>query len=354
MASSLSEDLLFALFDNISSVAHLAQCRLVCKHWNEPAAKTMFSKKITVKSEKQALKLYRHLFRDPSKTPIIKHLHFELDSIDLPLVIEELLHVVFTPNIERLTGYVKTDKFFTTLFEIADGYSSSFDQLKSLTKYTGQNEHIGVQWYLKFKSAIHTFTLEVVSESSPESKSLECSISWTENLKYFTNLHTLTLKGIFYGLEDIEERLKECHHLKTVNFQEIDYDGWDMDMMTNKEVASWVTSNVKKQESLQTINFEALCRADLFEYLLFKYPNVTNITIKGQLWFPSKSLYLDHQNLRRILDALKRIPQKKIIFILPANVSMKSVIELVISRDEDIQFNVEEIESQSQLVMKIN
>ncbi|CAO0801187.1 unnamed protein product [Mucor circinelloides] len=328
MASSLSEDLLFALFDNISSVAHLAQCRLVCKHWNEPAAKTMFSKKITVKSEKQALKLYRHLFRDPSKTPIIKHLHFELDSIDLPLVIEELLHVVFTPNIERLTGYVKTDKFFTTLFEIADGYSSSFDQLKSLTKYTGQNEHIGVQWYLKFKSAIHTFTLEVVSESSPE--------------------------RIFYGLEDIEERLKECHHLKTVNFQEIDYDGWDMDMMTNKEVASWVTSNVKKQESLQTINFEALCRADLFEYLLFKYPNVTNITIKGQLWFPSKSLYLDHQNLRRILDALKRIPQKKIIFILPANVSMKSVIELVISRDEDIQFNVEEIESQSQLVMKIN
>ncbi|KAF1805412.1 hypothetical protein V8B55DRAFT_1573939 [Mucor lusitanicus] len=346
------EELLIIVFNSIDAVARLAQCRLVCKGWNEPATRVMLSKKISVTSEEQALQLYRHLFKDPRKTSLIKHLHFELDEEHLPLVIEHLLRLTFTPKIQKFTGFAKADKFFTTLFEIADNTASSFDQLQSLTEYTGESDDISSQQYLKFKGAVRTFTLEITKASSGNSS----SITWTEQLKEFPNLSKFILEGYPDWLEGIDYRIKECHYIKTLILKDIDYGAQNHGKLSKRDVRIWIADkHVKKVKSLRTIRIEALCRAELIEYLLFKYPNVTDITIKGDVWVPTYNRpNMDQDNLNRILDAVRTVRQKHINLVLPENIKMKNVIEFATTRDEDIRFTIEQINNQSQLVMKIN
>ncbi|KAL9536961.1 hypothetical protein MBANPS3_012210 [Mucor bainieri] len=330
--NALSNELLLTIYNHIDSVAHLAQCRL-----------------ITVKSEEQALKLYRHLFHDPRRTPLIKHLHFELDSTALSFVIEDLLRMVFTSNIEQLTGSVKADKFFNTLFDIGDQDPSQFNHLKSIPKYTGNDHVISNNRLLKFKSAVHSFKLTVDDTHRVGNR------SWSTEFDQFPNLATFTLKGVPSLLQGIEKQIQLCHKLKTLNLVDINYSGQSMTRINKDQLIAWATRSVRKENSLRTVNVEALCRAELVEYLLYKYPNVTNITIKGELWFPTNnSLILDHDNLNRILDAVKNIQEKEITLILPADIKMKHVIEFAITREEDIGFNIKQINDQNQLVMEIN
>lgn len=64
--SNFTRELLLAILNNIHTVAHLTQCRLINVQWNDAATQSMFGKKTTTETEEQAIKLYRHLFRDIS------------------------------------------------------------------------------------------------------------------------------------------------------------------------------------------------------------------------------------------------------------------------------------------------
>ncbi|KAL9536962.1 hypothetical protein MBANPS3_012211 [Mucor bainieri] len=329
--NTLPQELLFALLNCIDSVAHLAQCRLVSKAWNEPATRAMLGKKITIKSDKDAFKLYRHLFRDSSKLSLVKHLHFELSGNDLPFIIEELLQSTFTPSIQRLTGSVKADKFFTTLFDIAGPLPSRFDQLEELPTYTGASQAIFDQRLLKFASIHKKFTLTIVRTTTS-------TVVWSDEFHKFQHLTTFTLKGIPHGMLNIELVIKRCHHLKTLNLQDIDYGGQTMTRMTTEEVTSWATSNVCKEKTLETLNIKALCRPELIEYLVFKYPNVANITIEGRLWYPENDLAAAHKTLE---------------IILPSTITF-NIANGLLSDSDAIALTVKVVGSQYQLVMNIN
>lgn len=349
--STLPRELLFAILNNVPNVKQLAQCRLVCKHWDESATKAIFAKKITIKSEEQAFKLYRHLYRDMSKVSLLKHLHFELDGDDLHFIVKELLQLTFTPSIQRFTGFARADRFFTTLFNIIDRSPSSFDQLKDMTKYTGVDMSISDQRLLKFGSIVRILSLGVFKEIA----SVNSTVIWIDHLHVFRNLTEFTLKGAPNGLNNIEQIIEGCHYLSTLNLENMDYGGQIMAKMTTEEVISWASNNVNKEESLRTLSIKTLCRPELIEYLLFKYPNVANITIDGRFWSSSNDLVVDHANLSRVLDAVKRIRQKQLKLILPPTIIiMKNALEFFTTPDEVITLGIELIQGQTQLVMKMN
>ncbi|CAO0801186.1 unnamed protein product [Mucor circinelloides] len=349
--SALPQELLFAILNNVPNVKQLAQCRLVCKRWEESATKAIFAKKITIKSEEQAFKLYRHLYRDTSKVPLIKHLHFELDDDDLHFLVKELLQLTFTPSIQRFTGFAKADRFFTTLFNIVDRSPSSFDQLEEMTKYTGVDMSILDQRRLKFGSIIRTFSLRVVKNNTFTNS----TVIWSDHFHLFRNLTEFTLMGAPSGLNGIEQIIEGCHYLSTLSLVNMDYGGQTVAKMTTEEVISWASNNVNKEESLKTLSIKTLCRPELIEYLLFKYPNVANITIDGRFWSSSNDLVVDHANLSRVLDAVKRIRQKQLKLILPPTIIiMKNALEFFTTPDEVITFGIKPIQGQTQLVMEMN
>ncbi|KAL9536445.1 hypothetical protein MBANPS3_012646, partial [Mucor bainieri] len=119
--ASLNEELLDLMFNNIKSTKQLSICRLVCKSWNESAAKAMLGRTIIIKTELKAIKVFKHLIIDSSKAKYIKHMHFVFDGAELPVIVEELLRIALTPNVERISGCVKPDVFFTTMFDILKG-----------------------------------------------------------------------------------------------------------------------------------------------------------------------------------------------------------------------------------------
>ncbi|KAL9540588.1 hypothetical protein MBANPS3_009598 [Mucor bainieri] len=345
---SLPEELSLAILSKLS-IKQLAECRLVCKHWSLLAARTMLGKRITIDSEAQALKLYSYLSRDPSKAAIIRYMRFKLDSPDLPFVVYCLLQLTFNANTIKMTGRVKSDKFFTALFDIADrAPPSTFSQLQQLPTYTGQNSKTTDRKYLTFKSAVRSFSLGIAGDALPSVG----RINWVDLFDQFPNLTTLTLSGAPSGFNDIESKLKNCHHLKHLYLRDLFYGGLTMNDMTRGQVMTWASSKVHKEKSLRSLSIEVLIRPELIEYLLFKYPHVRSIILRGRLWFRDRSLRLEHDGMNRILDSLKTIRHKQITFVLPTHIEMREVIEYMATRDENVDFFIEEFDGQDELAQK--
>ncbi|KAL9543745.1 hypothetical protein MBANPS3_007970, partial [Mucor bainieri] len=291
--------------------------------WNDDATRAMFGKKITIKTEKNALKLYRHIFRDINSVPLLKHLHFELNNDYLPYSIEELLYMTFTPSMQRLTGSVKAEKFFNTLFDIANSSRASFDQLEDLPKYTGASEAIRNERLLRFGSIVRSYTLTVPQSGT----STNDTIIWKDYFHTFRNLTTLTLQGHPNELNGIEGQIKGCHHLNTLNLQDILYGEQIMAQMTTEKVISWATHNVSKETTLKNLNISTVCRPELIEYLLFKYPNTANITIIGELWYPNDDLVVAQENLSRVFHGIREVSHKKVELTLPPNITFRDIKE---------------------------
>ncbi|KAF1805416.1 hypothetical protein V8B55DRAFT_1330758 [Mucor lusitanicus] len=312
---SLPEELILAILSKLST-QQLAECRLVYKHWDALAAKAMLSRRITIRSNLQAFQLYIHLSRDPSMAALVKHMRFKLDGQELPFAVQCLLQLIFNANIIKMTGHVESDTFFTTLFDIADrAPPSTFQQLKQLPTYTGKNSKITDRKYMTFKNTVRSFSLNIAGDALSAGR-----ISWVDMFDQFPSLTKFTLSGAPNGLDDIESKLKNCHYLKHLYLHDLFYGGLTMHDMTKDQVATWLTtSHVQQETSLRSLYIEALCRPELIEYLLFKYPHVRDITIKGRLWFLGRSLRLVHDGMDRILDAIAKIRHKHITFVLPAH-----------------------------------
>ncbi|KAL9538939.1 hypothetical protein MBANPS3_010577 [Mucor bainieri] len=325
----------------METAAELAQLRTVCRNWDDPAAKAMFGRKIFIKSELGAIKLYRHLFRDPPKIPLIRHLDFNLDTTELPIIVEELLHLAFKPNIRWLTGTVKAEKFFTTVFDIVDNSPQEFDKLEKMPELDGQTVAIAAKRLILIKN----FT-----------SCIKMSISRTsEKLDQFPILTGLTIAGHANGLQAIENVLKHCPHLLEVNFEDFQWDDPNNTrVMLKEEVDAWVSANVKKDTVMETIVINSTCRPELVEYMTSKYTNIEQIEIDGQLWMPSHNLSLSNGNLERILNAISKVQVKQIRLILPASTKMKDAVKISKSRSENIEFDLEDIDGTEELILKLN
>ncbi|GAN08241.1 hypothetical protein MAM1_0195d07748 [Mucor ambiguus] len=350
-AFSLPEELLLSIFNHIDSVAQLAQCRLTCARWNSTAAAVMFGKKITIKTEDQAIKLQRHLLQDPSKVSLIRHLHFQLSDYDLPPALEQLMHLVITPNIQKLSGFVASDKFFTALIAIADKTHSSFDQLKDVPEYIGPNEGISSKVHLKFKSAIHTLRLQIVNAAIDSSY-----IPWYQLLDQYPNLTTFTLESVPIQFKRLDTAIKRCHHLKSLSLKGVEPGEQSIpERMSKEQLISWATSHVEKEKALQTISIdETAFYPEFFEYLQFKYPNVSTVSIEKRLWKPAHDINSwVAEDFNRVLDAFKAVSQKQIKLLLPSRFHVGLVVEFVATRQESIRLTTA-FQGRNQCLMTIH
>ncbi|CEP08817.1 hypothetical protein [Parasitella parasitica] len=344
----LPQELMDIIIMNVDTAAQLAQCSLVCKNWSYLAMKIMHTKMILVKSERGAVKLYGHLSRHPEKIESIVHLDFHLDSTDLSIIIEELLALAITPNIHKLTGFVKSDRFFKTLFKIIDDTPSELEKLVELPKYTGDNDALAIEQALRFKSMYDGLT--IVARGYGRSEIFQCLL---HQLDRFKNLTYLKLMGFAQGLQGIESVLKRSSRLKTLEIQNFEYDSCNMRYMPTTEVKHWAAAKVKRGKSLQTLIVESACRPEFIDYLMFKYPTITNLKITGQLvYFASDCKTSIIHDLNRIFDAVAKVRCKEITLIIPGYYEPWDVAPSLRNHSENIIFHFKEDRGQRNLVLK--
>ncbi|KAL9538940.1 hypothetical protein MBANPS3_010578 [Mucor bainieri] len=343
--AALPDELLLNIFNYIDS------CRITCKSWNNPAAEAMFGKKIPINTELGAIKLYRHLFRDPSKIPLIKHMDFTLDSDDLPIIFEELLRLAFTPSIQQVTGSVKAVGFFTTIFDIIGASKLEFEDLSNLPIYSGKSSNsndISIKKLFAIKNHCSSLMIPVPRERT-------ASNNWRLllALDQFKALISLDLQGNADGLKDLEEVSKGCPRLTILKFTNFELCAPTQRELTKVEIDAWNAANVTKQESVRTIEINSTYRPEMIEYLVYKYPNIKSIEIKGTVWSSNRDASLNNGSVARVLDAIQHIKSTNVTVLLPVATKMKDAVRFSKSRDEDIEFDIEELENREQLLLRI-
>ncbi|KAL9549251.1 hypothetical protein MBANPS3_005290 [Mucor bainieri] len=343
--SLLNEELLLYTFSQLDSVNQLAACRLVCKAWSGPAMREMLGRRIHIKSESKAIKLYKYLLMNPAHSGYIKQVHFSLENAALPLVIAELLPMLITPNICKLTGIVKSDIFFNALFRIVD--NKQLDKLTTLPAYGGRDTRIGFERILRLKST--TISLKITLSNFAAS----AMWSFVRQLHQFPKLTTLELKGYVRNLIELETVLKKCTRLVTLiiaddfEFKELPANG-----MQIRDLRLWLNENaIAKIFSLKTLKVQSTCRPEFVEYLTYKYPNINHFTFEGKLWHPDGSIAICNGNLDRILNATARIPHKQMTLILPSQTRMRDAFHFSKGRLEHITYDLKEIQGKDKLVM---
>jgi len=321
--TSVPAELLSVVFDNIESNLQLAECRLVCRKWNDPAARSMLGNKITINSEKAASRLFRHLYLDPSKIPLIRHLDFRLDEDNLPMNVYKLLLLTFTPSIVNLTGSVKSKRFFTALFDIVNTSPQTFANLATLPLYSGSDADFNTTVALKFKDSLLYPTLRLSGQTTQTTK------DFLKDLDQFQNLGMVILRGHVNGLEWMEDLLK-----------------------SNSDLEGFGVINF----ALQYLMISSVCRPEVLEYFSYKYPELKYIELKGRVWLPERGLPTESDvftTVDRILNVVKKIECKVISLVLPRNASLMAAIKYVSGREEDIEFSIADFRGETEVILNL-
>ncbi|KAL9550902.1 hypothetical protein MBANPS3_004525 [Mucor bainieri] len=311
--AALSEEILMIIFSNIQSLQQLAICRLVKKAWKDPAARVMFSREIVVDSELKAIRLHRHLLMDPTKAKFITRMRFTFDANEIPLMVEELLDVAITPSIKNIGGSVKSDRFFNKLFAILDNNS----------RPCRINNSIGQKKLDMVKNFITFITVTLDGKA--------------KNLKKYSKLKKLALRGWANGLQDLEDTLRSCLHLKSVKLRGLALGS--LAALSMNEVKTWCQANVEKNLRCEKISIHGVCHWQALQYFLYKYPRGT-IEIKGTLYearwqdaFPDVDLW----------RTLMHSPQvKNITLTMPQQTRLKDVATFSEGRAEKYRFYFDE------------
>ncbi|KAK4513275.1 uncharacterized protein ATC70_011843 [Mucor velutinosus] len=349
--TSLPAELLSAIFDTIDSNHQLAECRLVCKHWNDPAARSMFGNTIVITSDKTASRLFRHLFLDPCKIPLIRHLSFELDDNHLPMNTYKLLLLAVHPNIVNLTGFANSERFFKALFDIIDKSSQEFTQLETMPSYTGLDVDFNTTVALKLKKSLMYPIVVLGGQTTPAAK------DFLRNLDQFPKFDMVILRGHLDGLEWLEDLLRCNPHLDGLGIGNLVIKDFLADMRGLQGVVSWLTSNVQQEGALEFILIDSpMFRPEALMYFCYKYPNMKYIQLKGKIWLPEGRAATDDDvftTLTLILDAVKKIECKVIRLVLPRNTSLLAVMKFLPKREEDLEVSIEDIGGQNEVVLSL-
>lgn len=305
----------------------------------------LLARRIDIKSENKAMKLYKYIVANPSQSKHIRHVHFTFDNAVLPLIVTELLPIVITPNIRKLTGSVKSDIFFTTLFSIID--KAPLDKLTTLPIYNGYNSGLNLERILKLKSSTVSLKITLYNFSSGT------LWNFVRQLDQFPKLTTLNIKGYVRNFIELETALKRCSHLVTLTIYDFEFKELPKKGMQIRDFGVWLKCNVKKELSLKTLKVESTCCPEFVEYLTYKYPNITSLSFDGKLWHPDGSIAINNGNLDRVLNAVATIPSKHFNFIIPSQTRMKDAFRFCKSRLEDIQYSLKEYQGKDELVITL-
>ncbi|KAL9550519.1 hypothetical protein MBANPS3_004682, partial [Mucor bainieri] len=272
---SLSAELLSAIFDTIDSNHQLAECKLVCKHWKAPAARSMLGNRLAIASDKAASRLFRHLFQDPSRIDFVKHLHFELDNDDLPINIYRLLLLAVHPSIVCLTGSVKSRKFFDVLLGVIHSSREEFVKLKTVPLYTGPGVDFNMTVALKLKKSLVYPILALGGQTTSAAK------DFLRNLDQFPNLNILMLRGHLDGIEWMEDLLRSNSDLEGFGAVNFVFNNLFADARRSEDLGPWLALSVKQETALGYLLINSpMLLPDMPIYFLYKYPNLKYIELK--------------------------------------------------------------------------
>ncbi|KAK4518558.1 AMP_N domain-containing protein [Mucor velutinosus] len=345
--TSLNEELLSLIFHNFKSIKQLSTCGLVCESWNEPAAKEMLGRTIVIKTELKAIEVYNHLIMESSKAKYTKHMHFVFNGVELPVVVEKLLRVALTPNIERISGFTEPDVFFKTIHDMINSRNFNRNKLKELPAYAGSNTSTRIRRLWLLRQSIESMAITLGDSRHDD------AWKFIEQLEQCKSLNYLHMKGFLKGMNELEVILNHCPYLHALKILDFDLEGDIYHHTVSKEnVDARAIAYVKQQDQLKSMSIDATCRPELLEYLIYKYVNIKSLAIQGSLWLASAKQNLQNGNLGRILDAISEIESVKLALILPAETRLKDAALFTRGRVEDIRFELEEIKGVQDIVLK--
>ncbi|CAO3612129.1 unnamed protein product [Mucor fragilis] len=335
--SEVPGTLITKIINYSDSVADFAQFRLVCKQWNTITEPLMFSKPIHISSSSAALALYGHLYKQPNYGKLIRHLNFEEDFI--PATIQRgLLHLAFTPNMERITGEIDDGDFYLLMNSIADKSGDKFDKLKAIP----HPSYYSVLYdfaLLNFKS-----TLEEITYSLRDANEEDSSPSWDFSSKFesFVNLFKFELEADLEAVFDLEDTLAGCSRLKELTVKV----HFNDKVHVKSEVEAWAPLNVKIVDTVKKLVITRECRSDLLEYLLFKYPNTDTIEIDVV-----KPLITASNNLHRTVNVIKSIRSHNVNLVVKNSDLIESLRFLIA---DGIRFHIKEDEDTERYCIEIS
>ncbi|KAL9544430.1 hypothetical protein MBANPS3_007635, partial [Mucor bainieri] len=324
---SLPSEILVLIFQHLPSVADIAECRLVCKAWNDPAETAMFSKPLILYHEAKAEKVIRHLERHPAKGRCITDL--TVTDYDDQRVMKRLLQLAFTPSIERLAGKVldifssaiRLSAIYTSIIEIAENSPIPFDRLKTIPDTFVLNDLYG-RTLLTFKDTLETVQLRLFNHDDTQDV--------LHRFHEFKQLKTLRLEEAeFNNIKELDAVLKGCHHLKELylNVEILDQttraEESDLSNTSGSNAVLWQRMQVEKVPSLEKLEFVSPGYPLVVEYLLYKYPNVQDFRLDPMAMVePSMDRNLTSQHFESILSSLKPLKKYSARFCMPPGDSL--------------------------------
>ncbi|KAL9555917.1 hypothetical protein MBANPS3_002135 [Mucor bainieri] len=305
MIGKLSDELIAKIIDYNESIADVAVCRLVCKHWNHIAEPLMFGKQITVSSNEDALSLYGGAFIDA--------------------LLERLVDYIFTPNMEEMTGEISVPyAFFHPIIKIAKGSRAKFKKLQVLP-HPVEFSSIYDEALITFRDTLREMVLVLDAVETRPSRGI------LNHLMDFKSLTKLTLIGTLATLIFMETILKHCTALEelTINLQFTD------NIRGRTYVETWTRRIVGTVSSVKKVTLQEKCRPDQLEYIRFKYPQIDTLIIDVQ----SIPLAVGRRNMERIIQAMTGVPTYNIKLLIQQE-NLNDMLGYLFSRK--CQFNLKD------------
>lgn len=209
--NSLPIEILLTIFSFIDSTSHLASCRLVCRMWNSFAEDAMLSRRIDICRIEAAWAFYDYIVRNPSKGRLIKHLdmgEFNLATYELN---RRLLRLIFTPNLEILSGQYCRPEFYDEMIRIAKETSTNFKKLTVIphpSKFPGSYKNATVL----FKDALQ----DVFVDISNKIFNAKHSLGYINQFKHLTSFAFSFYNTAFLG--NVDKLLGALPQIKEIKF----------------------------------------------------------------------------------------------------------------------------------------
>ncbi|GAN01531.1 hypothetical protein MAM1_0008d00964 [Mucor ambiguus] len=320
----LPDELISKIIDCNESIADVAMCRLVCKHWNCLAEPLMFGKQIVIRSEADALSLYGHLCRNPGYGKLVRRICFKESDIACALQ-EHLLHYIFTPNMEEMRGKLSFGyKFFRTIRMMANSSIAKFDKLRVIPHppYFSNDYDDAL---VTFKDTLREMVLVFDAEHNRPGMGI------SNYMMDFKSLTKLTLNGDLGSLFLMEETLQHFSALQelTLNLHLTD------NIHEKTFVETWAVPTVNTVSSVKKVTFKKYCRSDQLEYIRFKYPNIDTLIIDAN----KIPLMVGRSNIKRIVKAMAKVPTHNIKLLIE-EANLTDTIGYLLG--EGCQFSVKE------------
>ncbi|KAL9539303.1 hypothetical protein MBANPS3_010342 [Mucor bainieri] len=315
-----SQDLLGRVLGFVHSLKDLAQCRLVCTGLDHPAERAMFARPIVLKSASKAKALHTHLKRNKELGKLITFLELKRFSQKQAHIYLNLLPLVFTPAMETFRGDIRQPIFFRRLISIAKASGTSFSNLKAIPTADPRSDP------KDFYRAVYFFreTLQSLYISCYDPQ----RIPWHafDQLGELNHLTTLTIDGEISSVKTLDRMLSKCTQLKTLHLALLSVKPL---VMQEENLLNWAKAHVEQVPSVTTLSIAKARQPDIAEYLLYKYPNVKDATVRldepdyyeGQMYIRNGMPMMQEEDdscntekIERIMVAMQNVPCYRIVY----------------------------------------